>query len=163
MRVNSSILGGFSLEYLNLSYNDFESEVPMVGVFSNANAFSILGNSKVCGGVVELGLPKRNKTKKYKKKVPRYVIVNLLAFTLFTVTCLAYTWCKKKSKSHKSQSSMSRRFMKVSYSQLLKATDGFSEANLIGNSGLSSMYNGILDEEHDDIFVAVKVLHPQNR
>ncbi|KAF5799424.1 putative protein kinase RLK-Pelle-LRR-XII-1 family [Helianthus annuus] len=98
---------------------------------------------------------------------------------------------------------MSRRFMKVSYSQLLKATDGFSEANLIGNSGFSSMYNGIcwclkrfascfyvdylfsapvidknsserlvrvetrsyriLDEEHDDIFVAVKVSHLQNR
>ncbi|KAF5799425.1 putative non-specific serine/threonine protein kinase [Helianthus annuus] len=65
MRANSSILGGFSLEYLNLSYNDFESEVPMVGVFSNASAFSILGNSRICGGVVELGLPKCNKTKKY--------------------------------------------------------------------------------------------------
>ncbi|KAJ0771614.1 putative protein kinase RLK-Pelle-LRR-XII-1 family [Helianthus annuus] len=35
---------------------------------------------------------------------------------------------------------MSRRFMKVSYSQLLKATDGFSEANLIGNSGFSSVF-----------------------
>ncbi|KAF5807265.1 putative protein kinase RLK-Pelle-LRR-XII-1 family [Helianthus annuus] len=52
--------------------------------------------------------------------------------------------------------------MKVSYNQLLKATNGFSEANLIGNGGFSSVYKGVLDE-NDDRFVAVKVLHLQNR
>ncbi|KAD5961716.1 hypothetical protein E3N88_13189 [Mikania micrantha] len=43
------------LEHLNLSYNDFEGETPMVGVFANESALSVLGNSMLCGGIVELG------------------------------------------------------------------------------------------------------------
>ncbi|KAJ0729495.1 putative protein kinase RLK-Pelle-LRR-XII-1 family [Helianthus annuus] len=152
----------FLLEYLNLSYNDFEGEVPQLGVFANASAFSILGNNRLCGGIVELGLPKCKETKKHKEKFPVFVIIILIASSLFTIICLAYAWCKKKSKSRPSQSSMRDRFLKISYSQLLKATNGFSETNLIGNGGFSSVYKGVLNED-DDTFVAVKVLRLQNR
>ncbi|MFS7956952.1 putative protein kinase RLK-Pelle-LRR-XII-1 family [Helianthus anomalus] len=149
------------LEYLNMSYNDFEGEVPMVGVFSNASAFSILGNSRLCGGLVELRLPKCKEIKNHKKRFPLYVIFILIASTLITIICLAYVWCKNKRNSRLSKSSTSEGLLKVSYNQLLKATDGFSEANLIGSGGFSSVYKGILDE--DDKFVAVKVLHLQDR
>ncbi|KAM0066537.1 putative protein kinase RLK-Pelle-LRR-XII-1 family [Helianthus debilis subsp. tardiflorus] len=126
----------FKLEYLNLSYNDFEGEVPMVGVFANESALSVLGNRRLCGGINELGLPKCKE--------------------------ITYAWCKKKRKSHLSQSSTSEPYPKVSYSQLLKATNGFSESNLIGTGGYSSVYKGILFEDNDT-FVATKVLHLQNR
>ena len=36
-----------SLEFLNLSFNDFEGEVPVVGVFANESEFSVLGNNKL--------------------------------------------------------------------------------------------------------------------
>ncbi|GJQ96315.1 kinase-like domain-containing protein [Tanacetum coccineum] len=68
----------------------------------------------------------------------------------------------KKRNSQPSQSSGSERFLKVSYNELLKATDGFSTENLIGEGGFSSVYKGILDS-YDDKLVAVKVLHLQNR
>nr|GEZ68076.1 protein kinase-like domain-containing protein [Tanacetum cinerariifolium] len=42
-----------SLEFLNLSFNDFEGEVP-IGVFANASKFSVLGNDRLCGGLVTL-------------------------------------------------------------------------------------------------------------
>ncbi|KAI7733303.1 hypothetical protein M8C21_025293 [Ambrosia artemisiifolia] len=150
------------LKYLNLSYNDFEGEVPMLGVFSNASAFIVSGNSRLCGGLVELGLPKCKETNKHKKKLPLFAMVILIAFVLFTTTCLTYVWCKKRKRSQPSLSSTNKRFIKVTYNQLLKATDGFSEANLIGNGGFSSVYKGILDE-YDDEFVAVKVLNLKNR
>ncbi|XP_076954472.1 uncharacterized protein LOC143628882 [Bidens hawaiensis] len=151
------------LQYLNLSYNDFEGEVPMLGVFANASAFSILGNEMLCGGFAQLGLPKCKKTKKHRKRFPPFAIVILIATTLSTITCLAYIlWCKKKRKSEQPQLSTSERFMKVSYNQLFKATNGFSEDNLIGRGGFSSVYKGIL-KEHDDRVVAVKVLNLQNR
>ncbi|MFS7956091.1 putative protein kinase RLK-Pelle-LRR-XII-1 family [Helianthus anomalus] len=153
----------FLLEYLNLSYNDFEGEVPHLGVFANASAFSILRNNRLCGGIVELGLPKCKETKKHKHKFPVFVIVILIASSLLTIICLAYAWCKKKSKSRPSQSSMRDRFLKISYTQLLKATNGFSETNLIGNGGFSSVYKGVLNEDDDDTLVAVKVLRLQNR
>ncbi|KAF5808854.1 putative non-specific serine/threonine protein kinase [Helianthus annuus] len=152
----------FKLKYLNLSYNDFEGEVPMVGVFVNESAFSVLGNRRLCGGIIELGLPKCKETSKFTKKLHLYLIVTLIASALFTATCLAYAWCKKKRKSHLSQSSTCERHLKVSYSQLLKATNGFSESKLIGTGGYSSVYKGILFEDKNT-FVAIKVLHLQNR
>ncbi|KAL8210484.1 hypothetical protein R6Q57_004921 [Mikania cordata] len=149
------------LEYLDLSYNEFEGEIPMVGVFSNESALSVVGNSRLCGGIVELGLPKCKKTKKYAKKFPLFVIFILIASILFTIACLAYVWCKKlKRKSHVSQTSTNKGFITVTYSQLLKATNGFSESNLIGKGGFSSVYKGTLYED-DGTFVAVKVLHLQ--
>ncbi|XP_076948907.1 uncharacterized protein LOC143621020 [Bidens hawaiensis] len=119
------------LKYLNMSYNDFEGEVPTSGVFANATTFSVLGNSRLCGGFIELDLPK------------------------------SYAWCRKKSKNQLSQPSTRKRLLQVSYNQLLKATNGFSEANLIGNGGSSFVYKGILDEDINR-FVAVKVIHLQN-
>ncbi|GKB82010.1 kinase-like domain-containing protein [Tanacetum coccineum] len=58
-----------SLEFLNLSFNDFEGEVPAVGVFANASAFSVLGNKRLCGGLVALELPKCKETGSKKKSV----------------------------------------------------------------------------------------------
>ncbi|KAI3519861.1 hypothetical protein L1887_09078 [Cichorium endivia] len=150
----------FSFEYVNLSFNDFEGEVPVLGVFANMSAFSVVGNSRLCGGLVELGLPKCKDTKKHKNKFPLFVIFILIASSVSSFLCFVYARCKKK-KGQPSQSSNGARFKKVSYSQLLKATDGFSEANLIGKGGFSSVYKGALD--HDDRLVAVKVLHLQNR
>ncbi|KAM0000004.1 putative protein kinase RLK-Pelle-LRR-XII-1 family [Helianthus debilis subsp. tardiflorus] len=155
-------LEGFSLEYLNLSHNDFEGKVPVSGVFSNLSAFSVSGNDRLCGGIVKLGLPKCAESSTHKKKFAHFVIVILIASTVFIITCLAYAWCKKERKSQRSQSSIKKQFMKVSYDQLFKATNGFSEASLIGSGGFSSVYKGILDD-YEDRFVAVKVLHLQNR
>ncbi|PWA36711.1 leucine-rich repeat protein [Artemisia annua] len=151
-----------SLEYLNLSFNDFEGDVPVEGVFANASLFSVLGNDKLCGGLVTLELPKCKETGSKKKRVPFFIFVIVIAPTLLIVLCCVYLLCKKKRNSQQSQSSGSERFMKVSYGQLLKATDGFSGANLIGEGGFSSIYKGILDSD-DDKTVAIKVLHLQTR
>ncbi|GKA13474.1 kinase-like domain-containing protein [Tanacetum coccineum] len=151
------------VQYIDLSFNDFEGEVPMLGVFTNASAFSVLGNSRLCGGLVELGLPKCNEIKEHKKRFPLFIIAILIASALIIVLCCAYAWCMKKRNVLPSESSLGdERFLKVSYNQLLKATDGFSKANLLGQGGFSSVYKGILNVD-DDRFVAVKVLHLQNQ
>ena len=49
----------------------------------------------------------------------------------------------------------------VSYESLLKATGGFSSANLIGAGSFGSVYKGILDP--DQTVVAVKVLFLHQR
>ncbi|PWA70943.1 protein kinase-like domain-containing protein [Artemisia annua] len=151
-----------SLEYLNLSFNDFEGEVPVVGVFANASAFSVRGNNRLCDGLVTLELPKCKETGSKNKRFPFFILVIVIAPTLLIVLCCVYLLCKKKRNSQQSQSSGSEWFMKVSYGQLLKATDGFSVANLIGEGAFSCVYKGILDSD-DDKFVAIKVLRLQNR
>lgn len=54
---------------LDLSYNDFEGDVYVKGVFANTNAISIIGNHRLCGGIPELHLPKctSNDSKKGRK------------------------------------------------------------------------------------------------
>ncbi|KAM7523467.1 hypothetical protein LguiA_013369 [Lonicera macranthoides] len=54
-------------------------------------------------------------------------------------------------------------FLNISYGQLLKATNSFSSANLIGLGSFGSVYKGILDGPNDLKFVAVKVLNLNNR
>ncbi|GKA97638.1 kinase-like domain-containing protein [Tanacetum coccineum] len=151
-----------SLEFLNLSFNYFEGEVPVVGVFANASLFSVLGNNELCGGLVTLELPKCKEKGSKKKRFPFFILVIVIALTLLIVLCYVYLFYKKKRNNQPSQSSGNERFLKVSYSELLKATDGFSTQNLIGEGGFSSVYKGILDS-YDDRFVAIKVLHLQNR
>ncbi|GJR14299.1 leucine-rich repeat protein [Tanacetum coccineum] len=150
------------LEFLNLSFNDFEGEVPVVGVFANASAISVLGNNRLCGGLVTLELPKCKEKGTKKKKFPFFVLLILIAPTLLSVLLCVHLLCKKKRNSQSFQSSGNERFLKVSYNQLLKATDGFFIANLIGEGGFSSVYKGIIDS-YDNRFVAVKVLHLKNR
>nr|GEU81391.1 protein kinase-like domain-containing protein [Tanacetum cinerariifolium] len=151
-----------SLEFLNLSFNDFEGQVPIVGVFANASAFSVLGNNKLCGGLVTLELPKCMEKGSKTTRFPFFIFVIVIAPTLLIILCCVYLFCKKKRNSQPSQSSGNERFLKVSYNELLKATDGFTTENLIGEGGFSSVYKGILDSR-DDGFVAIKVLHLQTR
>ncbi|KAM7523463.1 hypothetical protein LguiA_013365 [Lonicera macranthoides] len=54
-------------------------------------------------------------------------------------------------------------FLNISYGQLLKATNSFSSANLVGLGSFGSVYKGILDGPNDLKFVAVKVLNLNNR
>ncbi|KAK9725040.1 hypothetical protein RND81_05G117700 [Saponaria officinalis] len=51
----------FPLVYLNLSYNDFEGSVPEKGIYANMSAVSLVGNSRLCGGIRQLHLPRRIK------------------------------------------------------------------------------------------------------
>ncbi|GJV87888.1 leucine-rich repeat protein [Tanacetum coccineum] len=150
-----------SLEFLNLSFNDFEGEVPLVGVFGNASLFSVLGNNRLCGGLVTLELPRCKEKGSMKKRFLYFILVIVFAPMLLIVLCCVYRFLKKKRNSQPSQSSGNERFLKVSYNELLKATDGFSTENLIGEGGFSSVYKGILD--FDDKFVAIKVMHLEKR
>ncbi|GJW59367.1 kinase-like domain-containing protein [Tanacetum coccineum] len=158
--LSGNILQGIIPSSLS-SLRGLGGEVPVVGVFANASLFSVLGNNRLCGGLVTLDLPKCKEKDSKKKRFPFFILVIVVA-PILIVLCCVYLLCKKKRNNQPSQSSGNERFLKVSYNQLLKATDGFSTSNLIGEGGFSSVYKGILDSD-DDKFVAVKVLHLQNR
>ena len=62
-----NFLEKLSLKNLNLSFNDFQGEVPTKGVFANASSISVVRNIRLCGGISELMLPSCL-TKKRRKR-----------------------------------------------------------------------------------------------
>ncbi|KAL0415414.1 UNVERIFIED_CONTAM: putative LRR receptor-like serine/threonine-protein kinase [Sesamum latifolium] len=130
-----SFLGELSLAKLNLSFNKLRGPVPVDGVFRNVSAMLLEGNTELCGGISELKLPLCPPMNPKKKNSHR----------------------KTKSRDDLYASPFESQFPRLSYADLLRATDGFSEANMIGLGRFGSVYKGIIND--GDITVAVKVLN----
>ncbi|CAN6568950.1 unnamed protein product [Malus baccata var. baccata] len=151
---------------LNLSFNDFEGALPMKGVFENTSALSVMGNSRICGGIPSLRLPKCvSKHSKQGLSSRLKIIISAacgvvgLSFAILFV--ILYRSRKARGVKSTSGLTLGVSFLKLSYRDLLKATDGFSAANLIGAGSFGSVYKGILDQYNGRI-VAVKVLNLQS-
>ncbi|KAI8558215.1 hypothetical protein RHMOL_Rhmol04G0072800 [Rhododendron molle] len=155
-------LGTIDLKKLNLSFNNFEGELPMKGIFTNASAISVAGNYLLCGGISDLRLPrcttKKSRNTKFLSRMFGIVVASILSVTvvLSFIICLF----KKKRKTKPTVSLLKDPFLKVSYGELLKATEGFSSTNLLGFGSFGRVYKGVI-EQNGILAVAVKVLDLQ--
>ncbi|XP_065623647.1 putative receptor-like protein kinase At3g47110 isoform X1 [Quercus suber] len=150
------------LQTLNLSFNNLEGDVPVEGVFRNASAFEVKGNTGLCGGIQELHLPAC--PKKHKKHFALKLILAIsiaAAFCLTLFSLMALSWLKKSKKKSLSISTCGPSYQKISYKELHNATDGFSLENLIGSGNFGNAYKGKLGP--DETHVAVKVLNLQKQ
>ncbi|XP_058181798.1 probable LRR receptor-like serine/threonine-protein kinase At3g47570 isoform X2 [Rhododendron vialii] len=148
------------LKNLNLSFNNLAGEVPSHGVFGNLSAISLVGNNGLCGGSAEMQLPACPKSVKKGNRLGFKVIVAIacmipcLSFVLLLVVFLG----KRKQKTKfVTQPFIGDDFLRVSYDQLSKATNGFSSTNLIGAGSFGTVFKGFLHEGEKP--VAVKVLN----
>ncbi|KAI0524082.1 hypothetical protein KFK09_003446 [Dendrobium nobile] len=155
-----------SLKYLDLSYNNLEGEVPQNGIFGNRSAFSVYGNDKLCGGIVELKLPPCLENNKASRK--NHTLTVLLA-TVIPIACIILlfvlsTWRRRNSKRLPSIERLEKdqNHVQVSYADLRRATNEFSSHNLIGRGSFGSVYIGNLGHNWQKN-IAVKVLNLQQR
>ncbi|CAL5184961.1 unnamed protein product [Lathyrus oleraceus] len=153
------------LEYLNVSFNMLEGEVPIDGVFGNATQISLVGNSKLCGGISQLHLPpcpiKGRKQAKHHKFKLIAVIVSVVSFLLVLLFVITIYWMRKRNQNRSFDSPTIDQLAKVSYQDLHRGTNGFSTENLMGSGSFGSVYKGNLVSE--DNVVAVKVLNLQKK
>ncbi|CAL5041855.1 unnamed protein product [Urochloa decumbens] len=156
-----------TLHHLNLSFNNLDGQVPGLGIFANFTAISIQGNGKLCGGIKGLHLkpcPVQLLPKKKHKflVIPIVISVLVTALVILALLCMFLIWRKRTKKTVPSAESKHGHPL-ISYSQLLRATNDFSEANLLGSGSFGSVYKGELnfpDCESTNL-VAVKVLKLQ--
>ncbi|TYH00346.1 hypothetical protein ES288_A10G268400v1, partial [Gossypium darwinii] len=166
---NNNLSGGIpkflvrfgALKYLNLSFNDFEGVIPSEGVFKNASATFVEGNSKLCGGIPELHLSRCNSktSANTSLKLKIRIIVVILGVTLVFFIFL-FIWFRKKKEQKPTITHVENSLLQLSYQSILRATNGFSPQNLVGSGSFGSVYKGIL--EANGAVVAVKVFNLLN-
>ncbi|PUZ76559.1 hypothetical protein GQ55_1G300500 [Panicum hallii var. hallii] len=151
-------LGNLSyLTQLDLSYNDLRGKVPRDGVFRNASAVSLVGNSGLCGWTLDSHM--RSCPTASRRKVAQYYLIRVLIplFGFMSLLILIYfVLTEKRMARAPSLSPLGDQFPIVSYNDLAQATENFSESNLIGRGSCGSVYRGNLTK--NKLEVAVKVL-----
>ncbi|KAI5669847.1 hypothetical protein M9H77_19700 [Catharanthus roseus] len=153
-----------NLNYLNLTSNNLEGEVPKNGVFGNSTQIILDGNSKLCGGIPELQLTSCPIHKKTKKNLKLLIIIIISTVSsLFAVILISsmFLYFYRRSRHQKNDSSFMSsgkdNFLRISYHELQRATEGFSQENIVGTGNFGVVYKGQLDQQGGKL-VAIKVL-----
>lgn len=133
------------LRLLNLSFNRLSGEVPVKGVFTNATAVHLTGNSQLCGGIGELGLPPctTNAARDRSLALELAVPMACIAFASLVVWASVVA-CRRKMAPPivANPLEVEELHWKVSYTELSNTTNGFSPDNLIGAGSHGSVYRG---------------------
>ncbi|TYG51468.1 hypothetical protein ES288_D10G260000v1 [Gossypium darwinii] len=155
---------------LNLSFNQLEGEVPREGVFKNTSQFSIIGNQNLCGGIPEIQLPRcsvnqesKNKGSALSTQALLIMILSILIVSILVAVIVVICWRKRSRREPINRPAtplLSVGCSRVSYQELLEATNGFSASNLLGEGAFGTVYKGILHQHKNPI--VVKVLNLQN-
>ncbi|KAL5789067.1 hypothetical protein ACOSQ2_003955 [Xanthoceras sorbifolium] len=151
------------LKYLNLSFNQLEGKIPTEGPFSNFSAKSFIMNHALCG-LPRLQVP-HCKTNTHPKSRITVVLAITLPLTLIvsvTLIIVMREYRKRRSlqMANNNNVDVSQRaiWRRISYQELVRATEGFSESNLLGRRGFGLVFKGKL---LDGMEIAVKVFHMQ--
>eukprot|EP01018_Ginkgo_biloba_P027868 Gb_30915 [translate_table: standard] len=155
------------LQKLNLSFNNLTGEIPKTGIFKNLTAASFMGNHGLCGAWIHFPVCLRPTSRKQAKQtVLKRVIIPVVCVTSFILGCVivGFFWASSSRRRmlfdlYKGLALKLGEYPRISYQELLNATDGFGETNLLGVGSFGSVYKGILS---DSTAVAVKVLDLQN-
>ncbi|XP_021720740.1 receptor kinase-like protein Xa21 [Chenopodium quinoa] len=168
-----------NLLYLVLAQNNLSGAIPLHLFHASSMLVDLLlynnqlHGSKLCGGIPVLHLPAcpsnpTTKRKRGKLSVPVIVIIVVasLVGSVSIVALVYFLLCSRRKRNKPSQGSqlnLIEPFSKISYDMLLKATDRFSEANLLGVGRFGSVYKGVLDHQERNTVVAVKVISLEQR
>ncbi|WZZ43460.1 hypothetical protein YC2023_039719 [Brassica napus] len=175
--LSGSIPGYFSdfssLEYLNLSVNNFDGNLPTEVKFRNTTMVSIFGNKNLCGGIKGFKLKpcftetqrRRSKHHFLLNKVVIGVSGSIALLLLLFVVFVLLRWFRKGKKNHitnnPTPSTLEVFHEKISYGEIRNATDGFSLSNMIGSGSFGTVFKALFPA--DNKVVAVKVLNMQIR
>ena len=145
------------LASLNLSFNKLEGKIPDGGVFSNITFQSLVGNIGLCGAIrigfspCQTTSPKRN-GHMLKYWLPTIVII------VGAVSFFLYVMLRNKVRHQEVSAGMADivTHRLLSYHELVRATDDFSDDNILGSGSFGKVFKGQLS---GGLVVAIKVIH----
>ncbi|XP_042477377.1 probable LRR receptor-like serine/threonine-protein kinase At3g47570 [Macadamia integrifolia] len=130
---------------------------------------SIVGNNKLCGGIQELHLTSCEAQKSKENGMSHVLklivtICGCAAFLSMIIMIFFFIIYQRRKENKESTTFLiGDHHFRISYTQLLKATNGFSSENLIGEGSYGSVYEAVLYHGEISVVVAVKVLNTEQR
>lgn len=148
------------LSYLNLSNKRLTGRIQAGEPFLNFTTQSFIMNYALCGDV-RLQVPPCNVDKSSSKHVS--LIKFILAPTVSAILAVTLSiWLLRRRLANKKHNQVEMSpllsWRRIFYQELLRATEDFSEANIIGRGNFGSVYKGTLS---DGLNIAVKVFNMQ--
>lgn len=153
-----------NLKNLNLSFNRLEGEIPKGGSFGNFTAASFMQNYALCGST-RLDFPPCpvETSHRSRTRILKYILPPIAAAILITAVIITCTRRIQRRTGMVPEKKMEmpilHEWRQISYYELVKATNSFSEDTLLGTGSFGSVYKGTLS---DGSIVAVKVFHMQS-
>ncbi|CDP12430.1 unnamed protein product [Coffea canephora] len=149
------------LRHFNVSFNNLIGEVPSKGPFINFTAASFTSNQALCGAqrFHVPPCPNNSAHKLRTKKLHRTIFILLgviIAAGALSFGFVYLRYRKKDTVSGLANLSLVAMPERISYFELLKATNGYNESNLLGTGSFGSVYRGTLDNGR---VVAAKVFN----
>ncbi|KAH9319456.1 hypothetical protein KI387_021225, partial [Taxus chinensis] len=142
------------LHHINLSSNRLTGEVPKAGVFAKLDKSAVTGNPGLCGTWINLQPCSYSKHKHFSVST-KITVPSVIVTAIFIMTLLVFYYKRHTTQSTPALNVGPKTFL---YEDLLGATNGFSETNLIGVGSFGSVYRGILNNGTN---IAIKVLNLQ--
>ncbi|KAH0747970.1 hypothetical protein KY290_027202 [Solanum tuberosum] len=150
------------LKHMNFSFNKLSGEIPTGGTFANVTSQSFLSNDALCGDSrfnVKPCLTKSTKKSRRKRVLTAlYILLGIGSLFMLAVGFVVLRLRNTKKSASQKDVSLIKGHERISYYELEQATEGFSEANLLGNGSFSMVYKGILK---DGMIFAAKVFNVQ--
>ncbi|KFK32683.1 hypothetical protein AALP_AA6G275300 [Arabis alpina] len=164
--IPSSFQQSSTLKHLNFSFNLFSGNVSDKGSFSKLTIESFLGDSLLCGSIKGMRVCKK------RRKYPAVLLPVLLSLIATPFLCFfgyplvlkarfgknLTVYDQEEIEDEEKQNRKDPNYPRISYQQLIEATGGFSDSNLVGSGRFGHVYKGVL---RNNTKIAVKVLDPK--
>ncbi|KAM3306686.1 hypothetical protein P3S67_013556 [Capsicum chacoense] len=151
-----------NLKYFNISVNKLYGEIPSGGPFKKLSSQFFIYNGALCGSSRFSVPPCPTSSKHRSNRIKLLVLFLLLGIALVVVpSTFIVLWIRDRKRKRPPQqddsfSAITRE--RISYYELIQATDALSESNLIGSGSFGSVYKGVL---RSGTAIAVKVFNLQ--
>ncbi|KAK4487016.1 hypothetical protein RD792_006331 [Penstemon davidsonii] len=146
------------LDYFNVSFNKLTGQIPDGGHFGNFTSKLFIGNKGLCGASrFNVELCKRNMPKSSRRNLHLRYILPPVVFIILFAAAMVYLFklCGKNSALLSfSESNLGLKHERISYYEILRATDNLDIENLIGKGSIGSVYKGTFSNE---MIYAIKV------